>query len=108
MFHKFAIALLFAVTLNAVTFQTTKDPSSVEDFTIDYATYQSRLSPGNIVTSTWSVPAGITELSNGNTTSRSMIRLSGGTSGTVYTVTNTVTFANSTVLVTALRITVTR
>jgi hypothetical protein len=47
-----------------------------------------------ITTSTWTVPSGLTAVSNSNTTTKTVVLLTGGTAGTDYTVTNHVVLAN--------------
>lgn len=68
----------------------TKHATATESFGIDYAT--DYLDTGEtIVTSTWTVPAGITKLAESFTTTVTKIVLSGGTVGTIYEITNTIT-----------------
>lgn len=65
---------------------TPKDPSEVIDLTIDWS---DTLATGDeIDTSTWSVPAGITEDATANTTTTTTITVSGGTDGESYLLTN--------------------
>lgn len=74
-----------------------KDPNSVLDYTIRWGTlarvgdYLFDQSTDSIATSTWTVPAGLTEDSSSNTSLTSTIWLSGGTSGNSYEVTNRIT-----------------
>ena len=68
----------------------TKDPASVLDYTIDWGT--NWLAAGETIsTSAWTVESGITKDSDSNTTTTATVWLSGGTAGTVYTVTNRIT-----------------
>lgn len=67
-----------------------KDPDAVLDYTIDWSTW---LGDDTIATSGWTVPTGLTEDSDSNTTTTATVWLSGGTVGTVYTVTNEITTA---------------
>lgn len=69
----------------------TKDPADVLDYTFDWGTYAWLVTGDTIATSTWSVPAGLTEVTNTKTTTTTTIWLSGGTSGTQYTLRNTIT-----------------
>ncbi len=66
-----------------------KDPNAVLDFGFDWSDW---LAAGETLTvSTWSVPSGITEESNTNSTTTTTIWLSGGTAEHEYEVTNHVT-----------------
>lgn len=64
-----------------------KDPQDVLDFTIDYFTL-GWLGSDTIVTSTWTVPTGITKVLDTKTTTTTTIWLSGGTVGETYQVIN--------------------
>jgi hypothetical protein len=91
-----AALLLFCLILGADPERTSKDPSSVEDFAIDWSL---RATGGNdIASSTWTVPTGITKISDGATATRTLIRLSGGTVGKTYRLRNLVTLEDSQVL----------
>lgn len=68
----------------------TKDPDSVLDYTIDWGT--NWLADGETISSSsWTVQSGLTEDSDSNTTTTATVWLSGGTAGSVYTVTNQIT-----------------
>jgi hypothetical protein len=67
-----------------------KDPSDVIDYVIDWSGV---LGADTISTSTWSIPAGITQNSESETTTTATIWLSGGTSGTDYPIVNTIVTA---------------
>lgn len=67
-----------------------KDPDSVEDFTIDWATH---LGTDTIAASVWTVPAGLNEVSESETTTKATVTLSGGTAEAFHTVTNRITTA---------------
>lgn len=67
-----------------------KDPDEVLDYNIDWS---DRLVSDTILTSTWVVPAGITEDSTENTTTTTTIWLSGGTLNTKYSLVNRITTA---------------
>jgi hypothetical protein len=62
------------------------DPDAVLDYTIDWSQW---LGDGEtIAASTWDVPAGLTEVDESETTTATSVRVSGGTAGTMYSVTN--------------------
>lgn len=65
-----------------------KDPNATKDYGIDWATW---LAGDTIQTSTWLVPAGLTNSNPSNTSTTTTVWLSGGTLGETYTVTNRVT-----------------
>lgn len=66
-----------------------KDPDEVLDYQVDWS---ARLGTGDtIATSTWDIPTGITAASDSNDTTTATIWLSGGSSGSVYVLTNTIT-----------------
>lgn len=65
-----------------------KEPTEVLDFSIDWANWLGVLT---ITTSTWSVPLGITKDDDDKTTTSTLIRLSGGTWGETYELSNTIT-----------------
>lgn len=62
-----------------------KDPDEVLDYQIDWSSW---LGSDTIATSVWSVPSGITQDSETETTTTSTIWLSGGTEGEVYELRN--------------------
>lgn len=68
-----------------------KDPDAILDYQINWATW---LSTDTIGTSTWTVPTGITKVSDTNTTTTATIWLSGGTADTDYRLVNRITTAN--------------
>lgn len=67
-----------------------KDPSAVLDYTIDWSDW---LDTDTISTSSWTVPSGITQSAETETTTTATVWLSGGTADNVYEVTNTITTA---------------
>lgn len=67
-----------------------KDPDEVVDYSVDWSP---RLDSDTISTSTWIVPAGITEDSDSSTTTTTTIWLSGGTAGVTYALINRITTA---------------
>lgn len=67
-----------------------KDPSAVLDYQIDWETW---LDGDTISTSTWTVPSGITQDSETETTTTATIWLSGGTAQTNYNVVNKIVTA---------------
>lgn len=67
----------------------TKDPDATLDYGFDWSDW---LADGEVISdSDWTVTEGITEDSATLTTTQTMIWLSGGTEGTRYTITNTIT-----------------
>jgi len=65
-----------------------KDPSDVDDFTLSFA---NELGAETIGGASWTATAGITIGATSNSTTAATVRLSGGTAGTDYTATCTVT-----------------
>lgn len=65
-----------------------KDPDEILIFGIDWADY---LGADTILTSSWTVPAGVGQVSNAFTDTLATIKLSGGTLGQVYRITNRIT-----------------
>jgi len=62
-----------------------KDPQAILDYAIDWTSW---LSSDTISTSTWTVPSGITKVSDSTTTTTTTIWLSGGTADTDYELIN--------------------
>lgn len=73
---------------SAATF--TKDPNSVLDYQINWATW---LGVDTIASSTWTVPTGLTTVTSSNSTTVAIIWLSGGTAGTDYDLLNRIVTA---------------
>ncbi len=67
-----------------------KDPDGVLDYGFDWSAW---LVADTISTSVWTVPVGLTEDSESETTTTTTIWLSGGTPGQLYTITNRVVTA---------------
>ena len=67
-----------------------KDPSAILDYQNDWSDW---LGTDTIATSTWTVPTGLTKVSDTNTTTTATIWLSGGTAGMSYTAVNRITTA---------------
>lgn len=67
-----------------------KDPNALLDYVADWSEW---LDTDTIATSTWTVPAGLTNEGEQNTTTTATVWLSGGTAGTSYTVTNRISTA---------------
>jgi len=65
-----------------------KDPDEVENYTFDYEDY---LAGATILTSTWTLATGITEAASSKTASTATVRISSGTTGKKYKVTNRIT-----------------
>lgn len=68
-----------------------KDPAAKLDYEIDWSDW---LIGDTIATSTWTVPAGITNVTSSNTAVTATIRLSGGTHGQNYEVLNHIVTAS--------------
>ena len=68
-----------------------KDPSAILDYSIDWSLW---LNGDTIATSSWTVPTGLTKVSDTKNDSSTTVWLSGGTLGQTYTVTNRITTAN--------------
>jgi hypothetical protein len=62
-----------------------KDPGGNLDYAVDWTAW---LGNDTIDTSTWTVPTGLTKVSDSKTTKIATVWLSGGTVGQEYTVTN--------------------
>ena len=67
-----------------------KDPQAVLDYAVDWATW---LGSDTITSSAFTVGTGLTKDSQATTTTKATVWLSGGTDGTDYQVTNTITTA---------------
>lgn len=65
-----------------------KDPDEVVNFGIDWADY---LGTDTISGSSWAVPSGITQVGSSFTTTQVIIKLSGGTVGSIYRISNRIT-----------------
>lgn len=66
----------------------TKDPNAVLDYSVDWSRW---LNGDTIATGVWMVPAGLTKVTDANTTTKTTAWLSGGTADQSYTVTNRIT-----------------
>jgi hypothetical protein len=69
-----------------------KDPKAKLQYGFDWSSWLD--SGDTISTSVWTVPTGITEVSNANDDDSTTITLSGGTAGETYTVANKITTAD--------------
>jgi hypothetical protein len=69
-----------------------KDPGATRDYQIDWT--QDLASGDTIATATWTVDAGVTKVSESNSTTVATVRVSGGTAGTRYTLKCTATMAS--------------
>lgn len=65
-----------------------KDPDEVTLFGVDWL---DRLGSATITSSSWIVPAGLTQASAGYTDTQTTVKLSGGVLGNIYRVTNRIT-----------------
>lgn len=73
----------------------TKDPQAKLPYTLDWAQWLSQLAGAvTITSSTWTVQVGITKDSDTNTSLTTTVRLSGGTIGVDYEVTNHVVLSD--------------
>lgn len=76
---------------NQQSFYAVKNSTALLDYSFDWS---NMLDPGDVIAgSAWDVPAGITQDSVYNTNITTTIRLVGGTPGSIYTITNSVTTA---------------
>lgn len=67
-----------------------KDPGAILDYVVDWTDW---LAGDTILTSVWTVPAGITKASDFFSAALAVIWLVGGTNGTSYKIVNTITTA---------------
>lgn len=72
-----------------------KDSDEVVNFGVDWADY---LGSDTITGSVWIAPAGITQVSSAFTTTQATIKLSGGTLGITYRITNRITTSTSEII----------
>jgi len=69
----------------------TKEPTEILDYQIDWSDWLGSLT---IATSSWSLPAGITKVTDDKTSATTLIRLSSGAWGETYEVFNTIVASN--------------
>ena len=71
-----------------------KDPLAVKDYTVDWSAW---LGSDTIATSSWSLPSGITKVSDSiiSSSTKTLIWLSGGTIANDYECYNTITTAGN-------------
>ena len=63
-----------------------KDPDATKDYSLDWRSF---LEDGNVIfSSTWTVPGGITKVTDSHSSNITQVVLSGGTAGQTYQVTN--------------------
>lgn len=72
----------------------TKDPSDVRIYGIEWSRFLSARDDATISSSTYAVESGVTKVSQSTSGSRTFVKVSGGTAGEEYLVTNTVTLSN--------------
>lgn len=66
-----------------------KGAADILIYTIDWSSW---LNAGDTInSSSWTVPAGMTDVTDSKTTTTTVVKISGGTVGSSYTITNTVT-----------------
>jgi hypothetical protein len=70
-----------------------KDPDAVLDYTIDWTAWLADSGADTIASSSWTVPAGLTQNNATHSTLKATVWLSGGSAGTTYRVTNRITTA---------------
>lgn len=70
-----------------------QDPQDTRIWAFDWATFLTERST-TISSATWTVPSGLTKVSESNTTTTATVKVSGGTHGTDYLLTCTATLAN--------------
>lgn len=70
-----------------------KDPNAVLDYVINWASWLRWLGVDTISSSSFTVPTGLTEDSESNTTTTATVWLSGGTAGVTYEVINRIVTA---------------
>ena len=76
-------------------FPSAKDPGDSTPWSMDYSDEMTEISD-TINTSSWSIPSGLTEVSNSKTNTVATVKLSGGTDGVDYTLTNTIVTTTNT------------
>jgi len=69
-----------------------KDPSDRTDYGFDWTDW---LAGDTISASAWTLPTGLTDYSDSNTTTSTTIWITGGTHGTDYLITNQITTAGA-------------
>lgn len=70
-----------------------KDPAEVLDYQVDWDGVNSWLQGDTITSATWTVPAGLTQVSDSRTATTATVWLSGGVVGSRYTVSCAITTA---------------
>jgi len=79
-----------------MTFEATKDPQAVEDYTIDWAATLSDSSPADTISSsTWTADSSVTIASSSNTSSTTTVMVSGGTLGRYCSLVNRIVTAGA-------------
>lgn len=70
-----------------------KGPNAIKSWRWDWSGWLTSLGADTIATSTFTVPTGLTKVAEANTTTTATVKLSGGTDGESYSVTNHITTA---------------
>lgn len=97
----------WVITERNLMISTSKDPLSAEDFQLDWAAELG--TADTIASSAWTVAAGLSAANSGSITGKTtQIRLTGGTVGRTYLVTNLVTLASGQTKARSLTITIER
>lgn len=73
----------------------TKDPADIRNYAIDWSAWLTSQNSDTINSSSWS-GGGLTIVSSTNTTTTATAKISGGTAGQAYTVSNTIVTATGT------------
>lgn len=72
-----------------------KDPDAELDYGFDWGDESNWMATGDIISaSDWTVPAGLTEVTDAFTDTRTLVWLSGGTAGEIYLITNSIETAD--------------
>ena len=85
------MTVLYSDAKTITVIPTLKDPSATKSYGFDWVSWMA--AGDTIASSVWVVDSGLTNEADDNDTTQTSIKLSGGTDGTTYTVTNTITTA---------------
>lgn len=72
----------------------TQDPQDTRIWAFNWADFLTERSSTTISSATWTVPSGLTKVSESNTTTTATVKVSGGTHGSDYVLTCTAVLAN--------------
>lgn len=79
-----------------------KAPNESKDYGVDWSPYVDNGT--TIISSSWTLPSGITQVTNSVDGLTTVIRLSGGTAGTKYVLENSITTSVGEILIQAIRV----